>query len=554
MILAATAFATLLPVACYVFIGLRRRSWPTSLDDYFIYGRKVNANDFANTTVGYSLQMAALFLFADWGIRYGFGAFWVPVFWGLGFGLLYLAIPRLGQFLSQNWTIHGYLHNAFSSRAVQVMASLATIIGLWGTMMAEIDYATSVYQPFFTDPKSLYVLGMVFLLFGFIYITYGGYKAEVNTERIQVPIAYATLLLVVLIMIQNVYAKGFASRFWMLNGLLLLCFLIMIKAKADTVPGHRFADRQIFIPIVGIGLQLLLIIVSLSSGWSPSTGPGLEVYNAGSFGTQLRAQGTLGLVSLFFANALWQFADVSSWQRISSVKLTTGTHQFAQIQRGIRRVMLESPVSWIFGAILGMTLNYSGFLHKSEDPSVALTNFAAAIVTGKTQLALLGGFTWFIFPVLVAAVIAIMLSTVDALISAISFTSYHDLPPYGKSKSLNSARMWTFLITLLGGVLYYGLRFISHIDIQTALYAFYSSQLSLFAPILGTLLTKRLCKTAAFSAIAAGIATAFVTAFFVANKPQYAVTPPLFALLVSSTMYILVSTWCLLFNKSGSTT
>ena len=127
-------------------------------------------------------------------------------------------------------------------------------------------------------------------------------------------------------------AKGFPSQFWILNGLLLLCFLIMIKAKAGTVPGQKFADRQIFIPIIGIALQAVLVIVSLRHKWPHSPDPALYVYRAGNFGTQLHAQGTFGLISLFVANAMWQFVDVSSWQRISSIELSPSADQFAPIQ------------------------------------------------------------------------------------------------------------------------------------------------------------------------------------------------------------------------------
>src|SRR5579859_4058699 len=212
--------ATLLPVAYYIYVGLRKDSRADSLDDFFIYNRNVNAKDFANTTVGYSLQMAALFLFADWGIRYGFGALWVPIFWGIGFFLLNFAIPKFDYFISQNWTLHGYLKNRFNSRALQWVAAMATIIGLWGTMMVEIDYATQIYQPFFPTKIGLFLLGMAFLAFGFVYIALGGYKAEVNTERVQVPVAYATLLAIILILVLNIYYRGYIHEFWILNGFL----------------------------------------------------------------------------------------------------------------------------------------------------------------------------------------------------------------------------------------------------------------------------------------------------------------------------------------------
>ena len=506
------------------------------------YNRKVNAKDFANTTVGYSLQMAALFLFADWGIRYGFGALWVPIFWGLGFFLLYLAIPKFDYFISQNWTLHGYLKNRFNSKALQWVAAIATIIGLWGTMMVEIDYATAIYQPFFSTKLSLFMLGMVFLAFGFVYIALGGYKAEVNTERVQVPVAYAALLFIILSLVLNVYFKGHTQAFWILNGFLFLCFVFMIKAKAGIVPGKPFADKQLLIPIIGIILQLFLMTIALLSHPTSPNEVAISSLLANPL-DQLRAQGIISLLSLFFANALWQFVDLSSWQRVSSVKLSDAndSSRYEPIRRGVWRVMVESPVSWVFGVIFGMTLKYSGFLNANDDPSVAIGNFVTALSTRKVSIAFFGSYSWLLYPVLVAAVIAIMLSTVHALICAVSFTAMNDLQPI-RARTLNRARIWTFLIVLMGGVLYYILRFVSEAGIATALYAFYASQLSLFPTVVASFYSKYVNKYAALTSIVTGIVTAFVFAYSVVEKyPSLSLAPPLFSLIVSGVVYLVVS-------------
>jgi Na+/proline symporter len=534
--------ASLLPVTYYIYVGLRKDSRADSLDDFFIYNRKVNAKDFANTTVGYSLQMAALFLFADWGIRYGFGALWVPVFWGLGFFLLYFAIPKFDYFISQNWTLHGYLKSRFNSKALQWVAAIATIIGLWGTMMVEIDYATQIYQPFFPARLSLFLLGMAFLAFGFVYIALGGYKAEVNTERIQVPVAYSALLLIILVLVLNVYFRGHIQEFWILNGFLSLCFAFMIKAKISIVPGKPFTDKQIFIPIVGIAIQLILIVIAIFSHPANIDGSSITPILADPFG-QFRAQGLISLISLFFANALWQFVDLSSWQRVSSVKLSddAGPARYEPIRRGLWRVMVESPVSWLFGAIFGMTLKYSGFLGANEDPSVAVGNFVTALATHKASIAFLGSYSWLLYPVLVAAVVAIMLSTVHALICAVSFTSMNDLQPF-RAKTLNKARAFTFLIVLMGGVLYYILRFVSDAGIATALYAFYASQLSLFPTVAASFYLKHVNKYAALASILSGIVTAFICAYWLVEKyPDLSFAPPLFALIASGLVYLIIS-------------
>jgi Na+/proline symporter len=539
MLAAVTVLATLLPVAYYIYVGLRKESRPESLEDYFVYGRKVSAKDFANTAVGYALQMAALFLFADWGIRYGFGAFWVPLFWGIGFLFLYVLIPRFAAFVSGSWTLHGYLNHVSKSRALQVVAAIATVIGLWGTMMVEIEYATSVFQPFFTSEVALYGLGIVFLTFAFIYIAYGGYKAEVNTERVQVPVAYATLLAVVLVLVLNVFFSGYRQEFWILTVLLLFLFVLMITAKVGISPGQPFSDRQIFIPAIGIGLLAVLILVALMA--APSTRiaplPSMLV----DLPSQIRSQGVLSLLSLFFANALWQFVDISSWQRISSVRIE-GDEQtrYEPLRRGIWRVMIESPVSWGFGVVFGMSLRYSGFLKTEDDPAVAISNFASALTSGQNSVAFLGSFSWLLYPVFVAAVIAIMLSTVTALISAITFTAFRDFPPFAVQPTLTKARLYALGVCVVGAFVYFSLRHAFGVGIQSALYTFYSSQIALFPTVLGSFYEKRINGPVALASIVAGIITTFVSATLLAKyAPDLALVPPLFTLIVSSIVYVL---------------
>lgn len=537
-----TLAATLLPILFYLYVSLRPDSRPRDLDDYFIYGRRVSATDFANTSVGYSLQMAALFLFADWGIRYGFGAFWVPLFWGAGFLFLYVLVPRFDRFVSGNWTLHGYLNDVFRSRALQVIAAIATIIGLWGTMMVEIDYATTIYQPFFATETALYPVGLFFLAFGFLYIAYGGYKAEVNTERVQVPLAYSALLAVILALVFNVYLRGHGDVFWVLNLLLFALFMFMILAKVGIIPGKPFADRQLLIPVVGLLLQSFIIVATRFV--TPSTvpaNPGQPSIFA-DLPTQFYAQGVLSLISLFLANALWQFVDISSWQRVSSVALAppADLKRYEPLRRGLWRVMIESPVSWCFGVVFGMALRYSGFLQPNDDPALGVGRFVEALTTGHGALIFLGSYAWLLYPVFVAAVLAIMLSTVNALLSAITFTAFHDLPPFGARASISKARLYAFAVASIGAALYYSLRYVFGVGIQTALYTFYSSQLALFPAVAVALYRRRINAIAATASLIAGIGATFVAALVLPKvNPDLFLLPPLAAIVTGAFVYLL---------------
>ncbi len=203
------AAASVLPLITYILVGLAKRSQATTIEEYFVYGQQISALDYANTSVGYALQMAAVFLFAYWGILYGIGAFWTPFFWFLGFFLLYKLLPRFLDYHDKSMTLHQYLAERYKGgKQLQAAASIATIVGLWGTMMAEVDYTVQLYSPIVQSQVYLFGIGALFLLFGVSYIVKNGYKAEVNTERIQVPLAYTGFITVLVLSLPAVWRHG----------------------------------------------------------------------------------------------------------------------------------------------------------------------------------------------------------------------------------------------------------------------------------------------------------------------------------------------------------
>ena len=196
----SAVLATVLPMAFYLYVALRRDSRARSDDEYFIYAQEVSAADYANTSVGYALQMAAVFLFAYWGATYGLGALWTVIFWGIGFYLLLRILPRFLSFHAYKTTMHAYVADrSKAGHTLQGLAAAATIFGLLGTMMAEIDYTVQVYSPVVRSKSGMLLVGGIFLLFGLAYIIISGYKAEVLTERFQVPIAYMGIIVVLVL-------------------------------------------------------------------------------------------------------------------------------------------------------------------------------------------------------------------------------------------------------------------------------------------------------------------------------------------------------------------
>jgi hypothetical protein len=325
----------------------------------------------------------------------------------------------------------------------------------------------------------------------------------------------------------------------------------MVIAKTNLVKRSSeeelFPDMQIIIPVVAI---IALILLYVTTSVSPHAVLLNEPRLTENIGTQLRAQGIWALLSLFVANFFWMPVDVSTWQRISSIKLPgsqNGNDHLSAIRKGIFRVMLESPASWGLGVVFGMALKYSGLVNFNEDSTLAISKFSEALVQmgfgGK------GSFVCYLYPVFIVAMIAVMLSTVDELLSAITFTAYDDVIErkqcqmgQNNARSLNKARFVTAGICIMGAAIYYGFRFILKVEIATILYTFYSSQLALFPIVIASLMNRTRGGRAAIMSLVLGILAAFITAYssaigWTVKGLDLSLMPPLVCLLVASIVY-----------------
>jgi hypothetical protein len=328
--------------------------------------------------------------------------------------------------------------------------------------------------------------------------------------------------------------------------LLLLTLIVMALGKVQTVKHSSIkSDKQLLIPVLAIGLILAVCVylhndAAAFRGTTDTPVPPLQ---------QFKAQGFLGIISLFFANALWMIVDISTWQRIASVKQEGGEFPLASLRSGTLRVLFESPASWLLGIVLGWSIRALGVLPPGTDPSEGLSSFASALARGTFQLAPpLTLLTPAIYPVLIYATVSIMLSTVNALASTISFTAYSDLPPYrdfgsvdaNDRVSLRHARIWTAVFVVIGLILYPLIRHVAGTSLPTFLYLAYSAQLSLFPIAFLSLLRRNLDFRAALVSLWSGLLMTFIGGF-IANKisdPSAAVLPPLFAVTFAAVAYV----------------
>jgi len=220
------------------------------------------------------------------------------------------------------------------------------------------------------------------------------------------------------------------------------------------------------------------------------------------------------------------------------------------IRVGLQRFAFESPVTWLFAIIIGITLRHAPIGINEETIWDGIGNIPIALrdsqtVLGKTiglGLALAFG----------AAIVAAMLSTADSMLMGALAVFSLDLAPKAKQASephpsaptsasaIRIGRIAIVLFTTTGlGIIWFQL--LSGAQILPILLGAYAAQLSLAACVLATLLLgpRPVHRGWAIASIVAGIlATGYATVIAL-GTPDWALYAP--CLQASATLLALVS-------------
>ena len=581
--------AALVPIAAlapfvwsFAVAAGRRELKPRSHSDYFLYERALTPEEFLSTSVGYGLQVAAIFLFIDWTLAYGLAALFVPAFWYGGYVIMATAVRRgyLDKFLTrpsasgdegrklpQVATIHGFVgqmlhsttltitapHPRSIATAVKAMA-LVTILGLAGTLIAEMDYVTQfvihVVGETFTEHSDIsteigitqIIIHIAILGFALSYVLIGGFKAVVATDRHQVPLSYAAFAVVTFGVFILLGENDLSSAPILGGALAIIAGFIFYaigwqRLRLDRMTGGESTFRD-FIPlaagVVGcvVGLYYILTARGSVNSSFPLLWPGEGSVFAGF--------GLWGLASLAWANMFWQFIDVSSLQRLQAVSGGSDVTSMDQVREkvilGLNASGRESAGTWVLAIVLALGLGASGVTGSSE---------LVAYFEGMT-----GAYS-LLLPIFVLAITTFMVSTIDGFISAISFVSYYDVlgskAQDESDKHLKRARS----ITVISVVVVYAMYLAARLSLEgqdgaigLVLYTVYGAQSSVGLVVLIALFRRQwLNAPAVVLSVVAGAIAAYLSVFAEAPPPfipehSWWVIPPLAALLASGVAYI----------------
>lgn len=522
--MAVVTFAAFLPFILS-FISALGGGKPKSVEDYFLFERNLDTGTFATGSVGYSMQVASIFLFLYWFGIYGYWSLIVPLAWFGGYMVQgwFVRTGRLDRFLAADpknvGTIHGFAANGHG-KVLLLLLAVTSMVGFSGTMLAEIDYALTYFVlpgmgltiTAFWAKVTLYV--MVLLTAG-AYIMWGGYRAAVDNDTVQVKYAFSLFTGTLAFLGIKAVQSGQPSAGLIVGvGLVIFSRVAQLRRKrlAGLDSNYRRSrhDQMLFGVMLAAGLILVgwVLFAHFSSGTVAPSVPSATISKPTS--TQPLGFGVLGFIALLGTNLLWQFIDVSSLQRLQSLKYDTNiAADKNRVSEGIFSAGWEGTGSWFM--VIGFAIVISATGADVNAPHKAMTG---------------GPLMWCLLPIFLYTVVAFMLSTLDTLVAATAFVVHYDIVPLlpfrrtsipldnnGEMRQARKATMFGLLIT---ASIYFYIKFHTQGDDarQSAIvYAIYAIQAAVFGPIFLTVLSPhRLHTGLAILAIGAGWAAAFWSA------------------------------------------
>lgn len=522
--------AVLASVSLYLYVGLRRSNRALTVREYFFYDKKVTPRQYSDTTVAYSFQVVVTIYFVFWGFRYGIGIFIYALMWMLGLWLFQAAAPRLLEFARSTNTLHSFLGGAYGdSRLLRRLTAFCTLFGLGGALLVEVSLGVDLLGRVADEPWSSLTWVGVFaaiLAFTWAYVRFGGYKAAVNTDAIQLRLTYLSLLVVFLYVLWMAFDQGYYEHSVALAVILFTFWLAIYLARKKSSGALRDPVTAVagFCAVGTLLASAFLAVVYHTQASVPEPNLGLP----SAFGIDgLLSQDKIVIASFFILNIAWQFFDMAAWQRISSLDLKADdTGAIQQIRSVISETKWESPITWSLGILLGIGLRHTGLFDSGDQAFDSMFLFVHTLSHNdlSTGLGALGSYV--VLPAVLLAFVGIMLSTVDSFLSTVTYAWIHDVQEADDASVLDEAadeskvlglaqNSSTVILVVFGGLFLLFTRGFGW-NVLLVINTIYSAQFALTFPVLGSLLLSRpeKGKGLAIGGLIAILVVDFLTAYY----------------------------------------
>lgn len=440
------ALALSLPLVMYYWASLRTpASRVSTLADYFVAFRRLDAPPFANSSLAYAFQVATLFPFLYWGIQGEIlPAIVNAACWGIGILIFRQSLPSVLAALDDHQgphTLHGILGRAYDSIGVQRISAGITILGMMGIALAEAYWGMQIITVLVPSKSMAYnVIILTALLFVLSYMWYGGTWGSMKTDMLQLVFAYLSFTGVFIFLILKIVA----GRMSVSTELTTIAALMLVGAAASVFirvrhhlspvvsmpvtsasPTKEIPDREYDDKVWNSMARILSVftLVALLAGGLFFAWVMIKGWGNWSFAPLMDPGGPKwkGVIALATLGILFQFVDMSAWQRLQSLSGAGATLRNAG-RRGLLLFGIESPFSWILclalGALFAICLPE---LKTAEDAAGPLASFPRLMLTSGGAIHVAVAFLFMI------GVMGVMLSTIDSALLASMYAFAADI-------------------------------------------------------------------------------------------------------------------------------
>jgi hypothetical protein len=536
----------LLPLLIYLVAALMvKKEVIQHPDDYFSAFKKVGKTEFTSSSIAYGFQVSTIYPFLFWGASsFLFVPFVNSIFWGIGILLFYFSFHKISKFLGTGKTLHGLIGETYGIK-VRIIASLLTIIGFIGYIIAELWFGSRVLLSIFPSDNWLYFSVFIFIIFISIYLFKAGQISSIRTDQLQLIFTYFGVFGIIIYLLYLILNSGTSVGGELTWGLLILSILapiILLIRKTKFISLNTTLDKILngLIAIFFVSIIALSILVVFKNSQS------YEINNL----INLEGFGFTGLFSLMLLPLCWQFVDLTNWQRLLSVEVPESSSEINQnVKSGLLNFAIESPFTWILFIVFGLLITTSFPNWTFED---ILIDFPKQMINSSLLLEQILGYTF------IVSIISIMLSTIDSFIMGISFTYIYDINPKSRNlieakgnidtsttkEILNQGKYFGFIVVLiaLGLFIFFDKNIEGGGDLFiNLLLTFYSAALSFLPLIIGMLFFKRKPSTnwALASMLIAAIAGISIGVYATLYNPIFAWYPIIISVALSWLIYFI---------------
>ncbi len=405
----------LIPLLIYLFAALNvKKDVIKHPDDYFAAFKKVGKTEFTSSSIAYGFQVSTIYPFLFWGASmFLFVPFVNAVFWGIGILLFYFSFNKISKFLGNGKTLFGLIGESYGQKA-RIIASLLTVVGFIGFIIAELWFGSRVLLSIFPDNIWLYVSVFIFIFFIAVYLFRAGQVSSIRTDQLQLTFTYFGVFGIIIYLLYLTFNNGITingALNWGLIVLTIMTPIILLIRKARFISLSTSFDKILNLVITLFFISIIVLSVLIISTNS-------NKFELNNF-INLEGFGYIGLISLIILPLGWQFVDLTNWQRLLSVKESHSDSEINQnIKKGLLNFAIESPFTWILFIVFGLLISTSFPNWTFED---ILIDFPKQMINSSFILEQILGYTF------IVSIISIMLSTLDSFIMGISFTYTYDI-------------------------------------------------------------------------------------------------------------------------------